>query len=74
MDVQPLTDSVDRRPPGVWVCDSPDGLSQGARMRALLDAHAASSRRRADWARRWERVRARWDALWTWEAVSWPGR
>jgi hypothetical protein len=72
MDVQPLADSVDRRPPGLPVWDSPDGRSQGARMRALLDAHDAASRRRADWARRWERVRARWDALWTWEPVSWP--
>lgn len=72
MDLQPIRESLDRRPDGVWVFDSPDGLSQGARMRALLAAHAATAARRAQRARRWERVRARWDALWTWEPVSWP--
>jgi len=63
MDVQPIADSVDRRPAGVWINDSPDGRSQGARMRALLAAHDATAARRARWARRWERVRARWDRL-----------
>lgn len=71
MDAQFTTESVTRRPDGLPVLDG-DGLSSAARMRALLAAHEAGQAARGQWARRWERIRARWDALWTWEPVSWP--
>lgn len=71
MDVQIVRDSLSRRPAGLPVRDSEDGLSQGARMRALLAAHTDGVRRRAVWWRRWECVRARWDAFWTVEEMPW---